>query len=106
MWVLLTKVFLLFLTPSFAGFLWSLQWIAVLSLLIGNVYAFSETNFRRFWALGSVGHMGQILLGLSLFGAESVLVASFYLFLYLSANIFFWGLLLHQDARPSLDLSF
>lgn len=50
--------------------------------------------------------MGQILLGLLFFGADNIFVASFYLFLYLSANIFFWGLLLHQEARPNFDLKY
>lgn len=105
MWILLTKILSLFLIPAFSHLLFTIQWLAVFSIVIGNVYAFSENNFRRFWALSSVGHMGQILLAITLSGPESLLVATLYLLLYLSANIFFWAFLLQQEARPNFNLT-
>jgi NADH-quinone oxidoreductase subunit N len=106
MWILFIKIFPVVLFPLFQPFFWTIQLIALLSVFIGSVYAFTETNFHRFWAISSIGHMGQILLGLLCLSAESTVVATFYLFLYLSANIFFWGVLLHQEARPNSELSY
>lgn len=87
--MLFFKLFPLILLPVFQGFFWLLQFMAVFSVFLGNVYAFSEVNFRRFWAVASIGHMGQILLALLLGGTENLVAAAVYLFLYLSANIFF-----------------
>jgi NADH-quinone oxidoreductase subunit N len=91
---------------ALAPFYWTLPLIAILSLGIGNIYAFHQPNFRRFWAMASVGHMGQILLALCCFTPDAVLVAFIYLFSYLSANVFIWAVLLHQSARPSLDIGY
>lgn len=104
--MLFIKTLAIFYTAPFGALLWTFQFIALFSLFLGNIYAFTEYNFRRFWAVGSIGHMGQILLSLLFMGSDSIFVATFYLLLYLSANTFFWGLLLQQEARPNFDLNF
>jgi NADH-quinone oxidoreductase subunit N len=64
-----------------------LSWMAALTMLIGNVGAIMQTNFKRMLAYSSVSHSGYILVGLIAAGfgnnfqagAVSVL---FYLFSY------------------------
>lgn len=104
--VILTRLYLTFANPNFLPLLWSIPVVAVLALLFGNLLAFHQPNFRRFWAYSSIGHMGFLLLSFSVFNSDTILVAFLYLFTYLSANIFFWAVLLQQSRRPSLDLDY
>ncbi len=64
-----------------------LQWLAVITMTVGNVAALVQTNFKRTLAYSSISHSGYILVGLitagisqnSSYGAASVL---FYLLTY------------------------
>lgn len=64
-----------------------MQWLAVITMIVGNVAAIMQTNLKRTLAYSSVAHSGYILVGLitagisqnSAFSASSVL---FYLFAY------------------------
>ncbi len=64
-----------------------LQWLAVLTMTVGNVAALIQTNFKRTLAYSSVAHSGYVLMGLiaagisenSAYGAASVV---FYLMTY------------------------
>ncbi|MCM2281164.1 MAG: NADH-quinone oxidoreductase subunit N [Bdellovibrionaceae bacterium] len=64
-----------------------LQWLAVLTMLIGNVAAVMQDNFKRMLAYSSIAHSGYIMVGLIAAGfgnnfdagATSVI---FYLFSY------------------------
>jgi len=91
---------------SLAPFFWTIPIIAIIALAVGNIYAFHQPNFRRFWAMASVGHMGQILLALYCFNPDTALVAFLYLFSYLTGNLFVWAVLFHQSARPTMGNGF
>lgn len=64
-----------------------LQWLAVLTMTVGNVAALLQTNFKRTLAYSSISHSGYILVGAitagisdnSAFGASGVV---FYLLAY------------------------
>lgn len=47
-----------------------LQWMAVLTMIVGNVAALLQTNFKRMLAYSSVAHSGYILVGLIAVGLE------------------------------------
>lgn len=47
-----------------------LQWIAVLTMLIGNMGALAQTSMKRIFAYSSVAHSGYILVGLVALGLE------------------------------------
>lgn len=106
MLVVVYKLLLTFSVVWVAAFFWWIAIVGLISVAIGNIYAFHQPNFRRFWAVASISHMGQILLAFSCFTPESTLVAFLYLFSYLTANIFFWAVLLHVSASPKLDLGY
>lgn len=67
-----------------------LSWLAVLSMLVGNVAAIMQNNFKRILAYSSISHSGYLLVGVITAGfaerLESSLAAStvvlFYLFSY------------------------
>lgn len=49
-----------------------LQWLAVLTMIVGNVGAIMQNNFKRMLAYSSVAHSGYILVGLIALGLEPV----------------------------------
>lgn len=49
-----------------------LQWMAVLTMIVGNVAAILQNNFKRMLAYSSVAHSGYILIGLITVGLEPV----------------------------------
>lgn len=53
--------------------------LAVLSLVIGNVVALVQTNFKRLLAYSTIGHMGFVLLA---FAAGSLGAGLFYILVY------------------------
>lgn len=64
-----------------------LQWLAVITMIVGNVAAIIQNNFKRMLAYSSIAHSGYLLIGVitagvsegSAFAASSVI---FYLFSY------------------------
>lgn len=49
-----------------------LQWMAVLTMVVGNVGAILQNNFKRMLAYSSVAHSGYLLVGLITVGLEPV----------------------------------
>lgn len=74
--------------PSLAA----LQWVAVLTMLVGNLSALHQKNFKRMLAYSSIAHSGYTLVGIAALsvsrtsanGASSVL---FYLVSYALMNL-------------------
>lgn len=46
------------------GFLNAIQWLAVLTMMVGNIAAIMQTNLKRMLAYSSVAHSGYILIGI------------------------------------------
>jgi NADH-quinone oxidoreductase subunit N len=64
-----------------------MQWLAVITMTVGNVAAIMQTNLKRTLAYSSVAHSGYILVGLITAGisqnsAYSATSVMFYLFAY------------------------
>lgn len=65
----------------------ALQWLAVITMIVGNVAAILQNNLKRMLAYSSIAHSGYLLVGVitagvadsAVFGASSVI---FYLFAY------------------------
>lgn len=49
-----------------------LQWLAVLTMIVGNVAAILQNNLKRMLAYSSIGHSGYILVGLITAGVSEV----------------------------------
>lgn len=83
------------------------QWIGLLSILYGTIYAFTEYNFKRFWAYSSVSHMGYIIV--IMFCNEfynGPLIAIMYFLVYLLSNVFVWAFVIHLKKIDLENLQF
>lgn len=75
-----------------------LQWLAVLTIIVGNVAAIMQSNLKRMLAYSSVAHTGYVLIGLiaAAVGGQAGLGASgviFYVFAYSIMTIGAFGVL-------------
>jgi NADH-quinone oxidoreductase subunit N len=62
--------------------------VALVSVLYGSIVALYQASFKRLLAYGSMVHMGFILYALSLYTAESIAAAVFYLLIYVILMVF------------------
>jgi NADH-quinone oxidoreductase subunit N len=61
--------------------------LAALAMIIGNVIALLQTNIKRMLAYSSIAQIGYILLGVVAATSRGIASISFYLFVYLFANM-------------------
>jgi NADH-quinone oxidoreductase subunit N len=63
---------------------WStlLAWIAVASLVVGNLFALAQTNLKRMLAYSTISHVGFLFLGLSAAGPQGYAASLFYAISY------------------------
>lgn len=88
----------------------ALQWMAALTILVGNVGAFRQKSLKRMLAYSSVAHSGYILIGIiaagiggaSMLGATGVM---FYVLAYSLMTIGAFGVLHMLETRPDSDLT-
>ncbi len=83
-------------------FLWKplLLSVALISLVMGSVGAFSQTNIRRFFSYMGLFHMGFFLLGLSSKEFNGAYAGLLYLFIFSGTTLgflFFWTTLSTND---------
>ena len=87
-----------------------LQWLAALTILVGNVGAIRQTSLKRMLAYSSIAHSGYVMIGLiaagvggeNLVGASGVL---FYIFAYGLMTIGAFGVLSLLETREDHDIS-
>jgi NADH-quinone oxidoreductase subunit N len=73
--------------------------IAILSLLVGNLGALLQTNFKRLLAYSAIGHVGFILLGIATGTHEGEVAAVYYTLVYVLMTAVAFGLLLAIRSR-------
>ena len=59
-----------------------LAWLAVASLVIGNLIALAQTNFKRLLAYSTISHVGFLFLGLANGRPQGYAAAMFYAISY------------------------
>ncbi|MCB0407152.1 MAG: NADH-quinone oxidoreductase subunit N [Bdellovibrionales bacterium] len=71
----------------------AVEWLAALTILVGNIAAIMQTNFKRMLAYSSVAHSGYVLIGLLAagVGGEALLGASGVVFYVISYAIMTLG---------------
>ena len=81
--------------------------LAVLSILIGNIIAISQTNIKRMLAYSTIANIGFILLGLSVGSVMAYKAAMFYTLTYVITTIAVFGLLsqLVYKSKPVENIS-
>lgn len=99
-----------FTVERFWPFVDVLQWLTVLTIIVGNVGAFRQKSLKRMLAYSSVAHSGYIMIGImaagiggaSMLGATGVL---FYLLSYSLMTIGAFGVLHILESRADSDLT-
>ena len=81
----------------------SLMFLAVLSLLVGNIIAIAQSNIRRMLAYSTIGHVGYILMGLLVGDISGYSAAVFYTIIYALMSSAVFGMLL-VTARVNLTI--
>jgi quinol-cytochrome oxidoreductase complex cytochrome b subunit/NADH:ubiquinone oxidoreductase subunit 2 (subunit N) len=71
-----------------------LIFVSVLSVLFGMIGAFAEKGIKRFFVYSSMGHVGFMLLGLSLSTREGLSATFHYLPVYIITSFIMWFILL------------
>ena len=84
---LLYKVF----TPMATTWYWVLVLLAAATILIGNLFAIRQDNFKRFLAFSSIAQVGFILIGIS--GSSQAGSASliYFVLIYIFSNLAAFG---------------
>jgi NADH-quinone oxidoreductase subunit N len=87
------------LSPVIAD--WSIVFavIAVLSVVVGNIVAISQTNIKRMLAYSAVANMGFLLLGVVAGGKDGFAAALFYAVAYAITGLVSIGILVLLSAR-------
>lgn len=98
-----------FTVERFWPFVDVMQWLAALTILIGNVGAFRQKSLKRMLAYSSIAHSGYVLIGLiaagiggsSMLGATGVM---FYILTYSIMTAGAFGVLHMIESSPSSDV--
>jgi len=99
-----------FTVERFWPFVDVLQWLAVLTILIGNVGAIRQRSLKRMLAYSSVAHGGYVMIGIiaagiggaSMLGASGVM---FYVLAYATMTVGAFGILNLLEDREDSDLT-
>tara|TARA_R110002124_G_scaffold65788_3_gene179811 strand:- start:7000 stop:8451 length:1452 start_codon:yes stop_codon:yes gene_type:complete len=88
---------LLFEVLGFAVVQWQelLIFVAVLSLIIGNMVAILQDNIKRLFAYSAIGHVGYILLALMLGTNEGLSAGLLYVFIYVIMTLAAFGCIIY-----------
>jgi NADH-quinone oxidoreductase subunit N len=86
---------------------WStvLQFIAILTMVVGNLVALAQDNVKRMLAYSSIAHAGYILVGLATGTTEGYSAVMYYLFAYTVMNLGAFGVVAYYERQHGLDFT-
>lgn len=102
----MVRVFDVALLPLQANWLPALWGLAVLTMLVGNVVALSQTSLKRLLAYSSVAHAGYLTIGVVAAGQVGAQGILFYALAYAFMNLGAFAVLAAvggEDGRPRLE---
>jgi NADH-quinone oxidoreductase subunit N len=90
-------------TSSWHGPIW---WLAVATMIVGNLIALSQKNIKRMLAYSSIAHAGYILVTVATSTQASTGAFMFYLFAYTLATLGSFGVIvaLERDGASQLNI--
>lgn len=97
--LVLFQPFNILLTPLFLG-------VAVLTVFVGLVGALAERFVKPFFVYSSMGHVGFMLAGLSLFSVNGFSATFHYLGVYIISSFLMWFILLYSGKDTRYLISF
>jgi NADH-quinone oxidoreductase subunit N len=82
-------------------------WLAVVTMVVGNVFALSQSNLVRMLAYSSIAHAGYLLVALVVGGSAATTAIVFYMVSYTLATMGAFGVLVAinngRDHAPTLN---
>lgn len=72
---------------------WMLYALIILTITIGNLFAFRQTNLKRFLAFSSISQAGYIVLGVIACSALGMTSLMFYVLVYIFSNLAAFGVI-------------
>jgi NADH-quinone oxidoreductase subunit N len=87
----------------------SLAWLAIATMIVGNVGALAQTSVKRMLAYSSIGHAGYLLLGPVAWSAgspQALEATLFYLAAYSLTNLIAFAVLGFVETREGKGLEF
>ena len=97
--------------PSIATDMTGVLWVlSVLTMVVGNVIAISQTDIKRMLAYSSIAHAGYILMAFVPYGqpgvvATSVAAGLFYLVSYAVTNFGAWAVVISLETKAGKGLT-
>ncbi|GAB1341340.1 NADH-quinone oxidoreductase subunit N [Gemmatimonas sp.] len=95
------------LGPAAAQWHTGLWWLAVVTMVVGNVFALSQRNLVRMLAYSSIAHAGYLLVAIVVGGGAATTAIVFYMVSYTLATMGAFAVLGMvnggRDASPTLD---
>lgn len=80
-------------------------WIAVLTMVFGNIIAIVQDNVKRMLAYSSIAHAGYALVGIISGTAEGYNAVLFYLFAYTLMNVGAFGVIAFYEKHKEKDFT-
>jgi len=102
----LGRVFLLTLPSLGDDWTPAVAVLAVLTMILGNVVALSQSNIKRMLAYSSIAHAGYLLMGVAARNDRGIAGLLFYLLAYAFTNLGAFAVLTVMARRQGEDLSF
>ncbi len=102
--VFLMKIFMLGLLKETSSYVDILQWLSVITMLVGNFCALKQESLKRMLAYSSIAHSGYILIGIICLGFDSSnegAIVMFYLIAYSLMNFGAFALVNLLERRSS-----
>jgi len=91
---ILIRVIVLSLHPMTVNWSQIFWWLAVLTMVLGNVVALAQENIKRMLAYSSIAHAGYVLVALAPGTQMGVQAALVYLFIYAFMNLGAFGVVI------------
>lgn len=80
--------------------------LSVATMTFGNLVALRQTDVKRLLAYSSIAHAGYLLMGMTVFNADSARAIMLYLFMYLVMNLgAFWVVIVVVNRVGGSDLA-
>ncbi len=95
----LLRILTLALAPMHAFWLPVLVALAAVTMVVGNLGAFAQTNVKRMLAYSSVGHAGYILMGIMVASERGTQAFLFYMVSYALTNLGAFAVLIALEQR-------
>ena len=91
---ILIRVIVLTLHPMAVTWTQIFWWLAVLTMVLGNVVALVQENIKRMLAYSSIAHAGYVLVALTTVSEVGIQAALIYLFIYALMNLGAFGVII------------